>query len=614
MAELALGISLSTKYVLTGPDGTRAVFNEPSDPDFVGAITEVTGLDSPEIRESSENLSGLDGGVHGNFYLGRRPVTLSGTIYNVVSAEDRNKKITKIQQASAALREDATLEWTPAGGEAVYVKLRRQQPLRVSGAWAKEFQLLMVSADPRIYSVATQEAGTVFTEIGETFVGVLAEPYYLAISPDGKSVYVTEESGKKIFQFTRLTTGFLEAMVTPSVEGKVNSGRMVISPDGKWLFSIPNVTNISGGEGGKEINIFSRNTSTGSLTFSKTQVIISDAHDITMSPDGNYIYVACKEGKSIVEFSRSEGTLTKLGETGVAVEPEILRVTPDGKFLLVSYFGAVNIVTYSKAETGKIVATPVFTYKNAVSKLVTEMTISRDSKTVYLTYDEGKELAAISRNVETSAMVQLTPIYNMNKATTPTSSLVVSPDNKNVYSFNEKGIEQTVRSGEGALTALSPAAALWPSPNSTIRNAICSPDGKNVYMISRQVVFTMGRTNIGNLLYMTTNKVACLNKGSFEVFAVVTFKGALENPAVFDYTNGQAVIFEGILLEPSDILVVDMLNRTAILNGFTSKYGNVNFYGTEWFSLKPGETDLRASATSVGLTPNITVKWRNGWV
>jgi DNA-binding beta-propeller fold protein YncE len=613
MAELPLGISLSTKYVLTGPDGTRAVFNEPSDADYVGAITEITGLDSPEIRESAENLSGLDGGVHGNFYLGRRPITLSGMIYNVVSAEDRNKKITKIQQASAALREDATLEWTPAGGEAVYIKVRRQQPLRATGSWTKTFQLLLVAADPRIYSVATQEAVTSFPGTGgETTVGTT--PYYVCVSPDGKSLYVTEKEGKKVFQFKRLSTGFIEPMATASVEGTFNSGKMVISSDGKWAFSIPNVPNKGAGEGGKEFNIFSRNTSTGELTFVKTQATFStDIHDIAISPDGKLLYIACLKGKMLVGYSRSEGTLTYLGSITLTTEPEMIQVTPDGKFLIVVVEPS-TVKTYLPKESGEIL-TLVGTFTTTPAKAIAAMAISQDSKTAYFTFVAGTELAAVPRNVETGIMgTELTPVYSMTTNATSTSALIVSPNNATVYSFNEQEISQAVRDGEGRLTALSPGNSLRPKPLQPAVNAVCSPDGKSVYFIATNVVLNMGRTTKGNLLYVATNKLACVNKGSYEVFAVVTFKGALEEPAVFDYTTGQAVIFESLNLQPNDLLVVDMLNHTAVLNGYTSKYGSINFYGSEWFTLKPGENDIRASATFWGSAASITLKWRSGWI
>lgn len=141
-------------YVLTGPDGARAVFNDQTDPDYVGVLTDISGFDSPDVRESADDLIQQDGGIHGSFYYGRRPLTMSGIMLNPASTDARNQRWTKLSRASNAMREDAVLTWTLAGGEQQFLAVRRQQPLRATGGWQKEFQLSLVAADPRIYSQA----------------------------------------------------------------------------------------------------------------------------------------------------------------------------------------------------------------------------------------------------------------------------------------------------------------------------------------------------------------------------------------------------------------------------------------------------------------------------
>lgn len=151
----ALGVEWGCKYVLEGPDGTRAVFNDDTDEDFVGILSpESSGLDSADVREDSQDATEADGGVHGDFYYGRRPVILQGTVI-ASGAEDRNAKVAKIKAASNALRADATLTWEPVGGPegGVELKLRRQQPLRITKGWVKDFQIPMVSASAEIFSI-----------------------------------------------------------------------------------------------------------------------------------------------------------------------------------------------------------------------------------------------------------------------------------------------------------------------------------------------------------------------------------------------------------------------------------------------------------------------------
>lgn len=156
---MSLGVEYGCPYVLEGPDGTRAVFNDDTDEDFVGTLSaESSGLDSADVREDATDATEEDGGVHGNFYYGRRPVVLQGTII-ASGPEDRNAKVAKLKAASNAMREDATLTWIPVGGPVVGVelKLRRQQPIRITKGYVKDFLVPMVSASASIASAFLHE-------------------------------------------------------------------------------------------------------------------------------------------------------------------------------------------------------------------------------------------------------------------------------------------------------------------------------------------------------------------------------------------------------------------------------------------------------------------------
>lgn len=146
------------KYTLTGPDGTSAVFNDQADPNYVGVLTEITGFDSPDVRESADDLVQMDGGIHGDFFYGRRPITMTGLILNPSGLTDRADRAMLVSRASDAMRGDASLVFTPPGGVQSIIWVRRQQPLRITGGWQKQFQLQLVAADPRVYSYALNTA------------------------------------------------------------------------------------------------------------------------------------------------------------------------------------------------------------------------------------------------------------------------------------------------------------------------------------------------------------------------------------------------------------------------------------------------------------------------
>lgn len=165
---------------------------------YVGSLAgddAVTGLDSPEVRESFSDISEGDGAIHGNFYHGRRPITLSGQIL-ADSTAARNERLTRLQRATNSLQADGTLTWTPSGSISQFCYVRKQQPTRIAGAGTvKNFFVALVAADPRIYSstLNTLTAQAHSSNIAVENEGSYAAPFEALkiIRPTTASSYVT---------------------------------------------------------------------------------------------------------------------------------------------------------------------------------------------------------------------------------------------------------------------------------------------------------------------------------------------------------------------------------------------------------------------------------------
>lgn len=151
-----MALQVAIPYVITGPDGTRAVLNDASDPDFVGFLDPENGIsDGLEVRENADNLVEDDGGIHGSFYYGRRPIVLQGIIWpDPITLA--NQRMDKLARATNAMRDDCTLRWTEDGSVEKLLYLRRQTPPRFTGRRPKQFQVGLVSKDSRIVSAAEQ--------------------------------------------------------------------------------------------------------------------------------------------------------------------------------------------------------------------------------------------------------------------------------------------------------------------------------------------------------------------------------------------------------------------------------------------------------------------------
>lgn len=156
-----LGTEFGAIYTITGPDGTRAVLNNPLDRDFVGYLIgddAVTGLERAGVRESSDTLPEADGGIHGIFRYDRLSFTLKGLVDTYTDPALSAIRQAKLLRATDAMGADSTLAWAPTTTPPVMVSFRQAQPTRITGRRPKAFMVAGVAEDPLIYSQAYQLA------------------------------------------------------------------------------------------------------------------------------------------------------------------------------------------------------------------------------------------------------------------------------------------------------------------------------------------------------------------------------------------------------------------------------------------------------------------------
>ena len=189
----------------------------------------------------------------------------------------------------------------------------------------------------------------------------------LAVSPDGNHLYVASR-GNSVAIFARnINTGVLSQLSGPAgciaevgdgvscADGKalVAPRSIAVSPDGKSVY----VT----GRDSNAVAIFSRNATTGSLTqLSGTAGCVSNdgtggscalgiglsgARGVTVSPDSLHVYVASQNGNTLAIFSRNPttGALTQLAGTAGCIAENGDGITcADGRGLSEAVFVTVS--------------------------------------------------------------------------------------------------------------------------------------------------------------------------------------------------------------------------------------------------------------------------------
>lgn len=327
----------------------------------------------------------------------------------------------------------------------------------------------------------------------------------IAMSPDGKNVYVAANGSNAIAEFSRnAETGALTQLASPNdcvtangsgcgttgATGMAAPFGVTVSGDGKNVYVA--------GFNSNAIAEFSRNTETGALTQlaspndcvtsysfgcgTVNQTGLTNPISIITSPDDSNVYVASGGSTAIgavAEFSRngSTGALTQLASPNDCITaessgcgsdnalgmggPESLAISPDGKDVYVAAFQSKAVAALGRnASTGALtqLAAPndCITFSaigcsttNAPGlNVVQGVAISADGRSLYATGAKSSSLAEFSRNTASGAITQL-----------------ASPENC---------ITQN-SSGCGTLNAHGLTEA---------RRVILSPDGSSAYVVS----------------------------------------------------------------------------------------------------------------------------------
>jgi 6-phosphogluconolactonase (cycloisomerase 2 family) len=182
---------------------------------------------------------------------------------------------------------------------------------------------------------------------GQDGVDGLAGAWSVAVSPDGSHLYAASFSDNAVAVFSRnATTGALTFVEMKQdgqggVDGLGGARSATVSPDGSHLYVAS--------QGDRAVAVFSRNATSGALTFVEMQKDgvggvdgLNGAISVTVSPDGKHLYIASISDDAVAVFSRNatSGALTfvEMQKDGVNSVDGLafavsVAVSPDGSHL-----------------------------------------------------------------------------------------------------------------------------------------------------------------------------------------------------------------------------------------------------------------------------------------
>lgn len=245
----------------------------------------------------------------------------------------------------------------------------------------------------------------------------------MAISPDGKNVYVCCHNSAAVYQYSRNTsTGALTSLGTSAAISCVS---IAISNDGRFAY----ITNVDT----NFIYTASRNTSSGALTIplGGTATTIITSENLILSPSGTHLYVYSQAHGNIAQFSvdTSAGGIIILSPATVTApgQPYAAVFSINGNFLYFGRSGFIDI--FSVAGNGQL--TFISTTTLAFPATTTyQLSMSPDGQNLYVS-NTSVYIYEFSVNASTGALTSLAPAYLTTSVSNPGNC--ISPDGKNFY-------------------------------------------------------------------------------------------------------------------------------------------------------------------------------------
>ena len=313
-----------------------------------------------------------------------------------------------------------------------------------------------------VFSINASDGKLTFVENktdGTGGVDGLQGAYDVIVSSDGKSVYVVGKDEHSLAVFSRnATTGEL-TYVDKEVQGgdgvtKMNTPTGVgISNDNKNVYVAA--------DGGKALNAFTRNTTTGQLTYLNDVKITNDMKghlSVFVSPDDKNIYVSSQTAGNIVVFTRNTttgdithletikddtGSITKLGGSTDVI------VSPDNKHVYATSYDEDAVVVFSRnLSTGALTFIQEITRSDISNNGLdgaNAIHITSDGKNVYITSQIDDTITIFTRNSSTGNLTYLNKMKNNQGGVSgmdQPSDVIVSPNDAHVYvtAYDSSGI------------------------------------------------------------------------------------------------------------------------------------------------------------------------------
>jgi 6-phosphogluconolactonase (cycloisomerase 2 family) len=277
---------------------------------------------------------------------------------------------------------------------------------------ANQFAYVIASGASEIQAFSLDNSGNLTKIGGPIATGV--NPHHVDVDRTGRFVYVSNHDSSFVSGWRINTDGSLDPMNpatgSPVLTADVGPHSSVIDQTGSFLYVVS-------GTGASTIKAYTIDTSTGPTRGMPTAIagqsfpVGTHGHNVTISPNNLFIYVAAETSGEVYAFSRdtTSGALTAQGVMTGLPNCDAVAVSPDNKFLYAAYTNAVEV--FSIAANGALTRiTPVsaFSTNNAgQGSGPHSMTIHPNGQTLYTANINANTVSVFRVDTATGALTEL---------------------------------------------------------------------------------------------------------------------------------------------------------------------------------------------------------------
>jgi 6-phosphogluconolactonase len=340
---------------------------------------------------------------------------------------------------------------------------------------ANQFAYVVNSAGDTVQAYAVDGDGNFTAAGGQGLQPTGDLPHDVDVDKKGRFVYISNHNSNFISGYKVNSDGSLAA-INPSVNASPvtnlqnndptdnNPHSSAFDQTGQFLYVIAGLPPVF-----STLKTYTINGSTGTLTQIGTTGPIGQClhgHRVRITPNNNFLYVACELSGVVQAFSRDTGTgqLTDLGATVVGGETSDVTIDPKTKFLFASNTNSVSVYTIN----GNGTLSPILNGQNnfAAGNTPHALTVDPSGQFLYTANINRANISAFRIDQATGA---LTPLAGSPFSTgLDPNYILVHPDGKVLFTADQ-GSNEVARftvNADGTLTQTANAVT-FPSGNGT---------------------------------------------------------------------------------------------------------------------------------------------------